>query len=118
MMHDEMKPIYIQIHDFMQEERSQLQADESNYFALVFGEISKYYEYLEVVWPRYREISKVYVDAARKTMTRRMAEPSGVRALTEYELQELELSRERQTLLHLELESVFIFTSILLDRIA
>ena len=118
-MLDEMKPTHKQIHDFMQEERSQLQADESNYFALVFGEISKYYEYLSIVWPRYREISKVYVDAARKAMTRRMAEPSGVsRPLTEFELHELELSWQRQTLLHLELESIFIFTSILLDRIA
>jgi len=117
-MLDEMKPIYKQIHGFMQEERDQLQADESNYFALVFGEISKYYEYLSIVWPRYRDISKVYVEEARKATAHRMTEPSGVGPLTEYELQELELSRERQTLLHFELESIFIFSSILLDRIA
>jgi hypothetical protein len=118
-MLDDMKPTYKQIHDFMQEERSLLQADESNYFALVFGEISKYYEYLTIVWPRYREISKVCIDDARKILTRQMAEPSGSsRPLTEAELHKFEISRERLTLLYLELESIFIFTSILLDRIA
>src|SRR5438309_1923167 len=88
-MLDEMKPTYKQIHDFMQEERSLLPADEGNYFAFVFGEISKYYEYLAIIWPRYRAISKVYVAAARKSLARRMTEPSGAgRPLTSFELHE------------------------------
>jgi hypothetical protein len=113
-----MQSTYYLITQFIKEERYALAAQESNYFALVFGEMAKYYEYLIVVWPRYKKISTIYVRATKERWARRLAEPAGSRTVTEEELRELEVEAERQTLLHLELETIFIFSSILLDRIA
>jgi hypothetical protein len=80
--------------------------------------MAKYYEYLMVVWPRYKAISRVYVQATREQWVRWMAESAGSRTVTEEEWRERDLSTKRQTLLHLELETIFLFSSILLDRIA
>ena len=113
-----MQQIYDLIVKFIKEERDQLESKESNYFALVFGEVSKYYKYLSIVWPRYKAISKTYVQGGRQKMARAMSMPAGSREVTQEEIREFELSREQQEQLHFELESIFIFCSILLDRIA
>jgi hypothetical protein len=55
-----MQLTYNRISQFIKEERVKLKARERHYFALVFGEIDKYYEYLIVVWPRYKAISGLY----------------------------------------------------------
>jgi len=113
-----MRPVYDLLIQFTGDERNTIDADESNYFSLVVGEIAKYYEYLLLIWPRYKAISKIYVRAAKLQLSRSMTEPNGHRLLAEDEILELELSRDRQTQLHLEMETIFIFSSILLDRIA
>jgi hypothetical protein len=51
-------------------------------------------------------------------MARIMAEPGGPHTVTEEEVRERELELSRELQLHLELKTIFIFSSILLDRIA
>jgi hypothetical protein len=109
---------YNKLLQFVKDERDQLEVSESNYFGLVFGEILKYYEYLCVIMPRYNSISTTYVQACKEKFAKRMTEPAGSRELTADEIKELEISLQHQTQLHFELECIFIFTSILLDRTA
>jgi len=71
-----------------------------------------------IIWPRYQVISKLYVEATRLKVTQIIGKGHLQRELIEEETHELKISREQQTLLHFELESIFIFSSILLDRIA
>jgi hypothetical protein len=105
------------LHSFIVSQRNQLPADESNYFGLVFGDILKYHRYVLLIVERYRREGGVFFNRTKARFEQmRQAGPS-VHRLTPEEEQEHEEGVLQTTQLHLEIESFFIFTSILLDRI-
>lgn len=113
-----MEQTYNLIIQFVLEERDKLEAAESNYFALVFGEVAKYHNYLSIIWPRYHAISTIYIQGTKQKWGKIKSQSPGVRQVTPEEIEESKLTLKYQEQLHLELESIFIFTNILLDRTA
>jgi hypothetical protein len=112
MMHDRLD-------NFINSQRDQLSADESNYFGLVvFGDVSKYYQYILLIVERYRREGGVFFERTTARLEQMRQAGPGVRRLTPEEEQEQEEGAAQTAQLHLEIESFFIFTSILLDRIA
>ena len=110
---------YSTLREFVRIQREELSADESNYFAAVFGDTLQYLEYLTVVLERYNESNAPYVKDFREMVERNKQEPSGVsRQMTDAEVEEMNRRGQAQRQLQLEIETFFLFANILLDRIA
>ena len=106
------------IQAFIAEQSKGLDTGKSNYFGIVFGEVIKYYDYLIVLLPKYQEISELHVQSIKDRIKREKNIPQGSRTMTNGDIAWRNKSYVRQIRLHLELESLFIYASILLDRIA
>jgi hypothetical protein len=112
MMHD-------RLHDFITRQRDQLPPDDSNYFGVVvFGDVTKYYQFILLIVERLRREGSVFFERTRARFEQMRQTGPGTRRLTLEEEQEYEGAATQTAQLHLEIESFFIFTSILLDRIA
>lgn len=108
------------LHEFIVDERSKCSKNsEGDNFFLLFSEVEKYFGYLSIIWPRYEEASKTFIVDSKEAFSH------SARENTNLEVEELLTADEKyaktlrlQAELHLELENIFIYTSILLDRLA
>ncbi len=114
-----MQSTYDLVNSYIISEREQLKGDEqNNYFGVVFGEVLKYYQYLSLVMSRYGPASEQYVASTKERMRKNSLKGNGSWVMTPDEIAEYNTHFQQQTVLLFELESFYVFASILLDRIS
>lgn len=97
-------------------ERERMRYEDNNTFAFGLGQVSRYYKFLSIIYARYAEVSAKYWENTQRQME--MSKVQGSRPIGP-ELWRLHLeARDLQDHLHLELESFFMFGTVLLDRAA
>lgn len=103
--------------DFITRNRDKFADKHNNMFAFSFGEIRRYYEFLEVISSRWARIEAEYVSGVRYMMEIGKNSP-GTHLMTADEWALHEKSRKQSTTLHLEMESYYLFSKIMLDKVA
>lgn len=100
---------------FVNNERERFSNIHNNFFALSFSQIIKYYRFLNIILGRYIERSKNFI-----TSSKILGEAVKPNSKPSDELIDKLLEQQRETgeLLHLEIESFYLFAKILLDKIA
>ena len=104
--------------DFIMSERDRYEADDNNKVAFSLMQISRYLRFVDIIYTRYAQINESCVAAIRRRMEEDKQQQSGRRTLTSEESDQHRQEAEFVELLHLEVESVFIFVKIALDKIA
>lgn len=100
--------------DYIGHERMRYEDD--NKFAFGFGQVSRYYRFLVLIYERYAELSSQFMENSLRTTELCKAQGSGP---VGEELSRLLLEgQDLQVQLHLELESFFMFGTVFLDRAA
>lgn len=108
--------IFTIIDEFVKNERSKFQNIDNNIFAMSFGQIQRYREFIEIIYGRYQKLSDAHTenfDAFTKSLEKNGGGPMSVEQQKSYN-KHMFLNTE----LHLEIESFYIFAKILLDKIA
>lgn len=105
------------ISDFITSNRNKFADKHNNMFTFSFGEIQRYYEFLEIISGRWEGIEAEYVAGVRHMMETSKKNP-GTHVMTTNEWALHEESRKKSTLLHLEMESYYLFSKIMLDKVA
>jgi len=101
--------------DFIETERERFSIRDNNLFAMSLAQIERYHRFLVVIVARQREAGLKFV---ANSQAFRSAVPSGTRELTDEQRRLLDESAELTSLLHLEIESFYLFAKILLDKAA
>ncbi len=103
---------------FIMSERFHYTDDDQNKFAIAFGPAVRYYGFLLIVLDRYQKTSKKMVSILEKER-KLMPAPAGkpVRVTVE-QFRLMEESSRLMTLVHLEIESFYLFAKIFLDNVA
>jgi hypothetical protein len=104
-----------QLSDFIGSERQRFANEDNNRFAMSFSQITRYYEFIRIVFSRYEEASALFFSNT-KAIQATISE--GTHSLTATQLQLHEEGVQLTILLHLEIESFYLFSKILLDKIA
>jgi hypothetical protein len=104
-----------QIRNFIQTEMERFEWKHNNMFTLAFAEISRYYDYLQIINERYKALSEQFLEYAKSQQS---SFNEGVRQLNDEEVALLEQNQRVMTQLHLEIETFYLFAKILLDKIA
>lgn len=107
-----------EVREYIEKERNFLETKDGNYFAFLVGEVVKYINYLEFIRPRYLRLSHICIKIFRERQEQMMKTAPGSHIMTAQEVQDMFRSKVLQTKLHLEIESIFLFCNVLLDRIA
>jgi hypothetical protein len=103
------------ISDFVEEQRDRFDGKQNNIFAFRFGDIQKYIGYLAITYRRYL-VSRDGFAIAQRALTEAMASHGeGSRELTAEEQALYDSSREQSLVLHLDLETVYVLTTTLLN---
>lgn len=84
-------------------------------FAFAFSKVSRYREFLEITLERYRESNQSFFKNLEATKD---AFPPANSIINEQQQEILDEGRRITTLLHLEIESFYLFAKILLDKMA
>ncbi|HRH23342.1 MAG TPA: hypothetical protein PK295_01800 [Candidatus Magasanikbacteria bacterium] len=100
---------------FIGREREKFSTRHNNLFANSFAQIVRYYKFLVIIMTRYEKACRDYSNNRDKLQT--IFQP-GNHTLDEKELNLLKESEEFTEILHLEIESFYLFAKILLDKIA
>lgn len=103
--------------DFIVSERDSYEADDNNKVAFSLMQISRYLRFVDIIYNRHAQANESCVAATRRRMEE-AKQQSGTRTLTSEELDQFHQEAEMIELLHLEIESIFIFVKIALDKIA
>jgi hypothetical protein len=104
--------------DFIISERNRFENRHNNLFAFSFGDIGRYYEFLEAIFTRYKIASKNFMDNINIRQELSKSFGQGSHVMTREEVDLLNKSVELTTILHLEIESFYLFAKILLDKVA
>src|ERR1700674_3456938 len=104
-----------QLTEFIGSERERFANQDNNKFAMSFSQISRYAAFLDVVLKRYEEASR-QLFANTKAMQSTML--PGSHPLTTVQKTLWAEGSRLTILLHLEIESYYVFAKILLDKIA
>jgi len=100
---------------FIESERARFINTDSNKFAFSFFQIARYYEFIRTIISRHDDAGLKFV---ANTLAFTAAVPSGDGSLTHEQQALLEEGRRLTSLVHLEIESFYLFAKILLDKIA
>ncbi len=107
------------LHQYIQEERGLIgRTEENNYFSVVFRDVPKYYRYLLLVWPVYQGLSDQFAKVIKAMQETFAAAGEGSHKMTPGEMRLMEENGALQEKLHKEIESIYLFANILLDRLA
>jgi len=101
---------------FIASERIKYKVEDDNRVAFSLGRIARYLRFLEIIKQRYQIASKENLKIINNRIS--WGEKVGSRNLTPKEVAELQRDFEFSQVLHLEIESFFLFANITLDRIA
>jgi len=103
--------------DFIGTERKQYTTIDGNLFASSLGEALRYYNFLLIVADRYRNISKKMVSISNKRWRLTPVQTGGPFPMTDEQIFLMEKWNQLNTLIHLEIESFYMFAKIFLDKI-
>jgi hypothetical protein len=103
------------LNTFVDEERERFTTFDNNKFAFSFSQIARYLGFVHVIVVRHADAGLKFV---ANTKALQAAAPSGGLSLTEEQRRLLDEGHKLTDLLHLEVESFFLFAKILLDKIA
>jgi hypothetical protein len=101
--------------DFIRSERERFETSQSNTFAFAFGEVSRYFEYLQIISERYEICEQEFVN---NTKAFQASLRQGNHPLTNDQMNLHEQAVEITARLHLEIETFYLFAKILLDKVA
>lgn len=104
--------------DFIYTERWQYAIEDGNLFSSSLGEALRYYDFLLIVADRYRKISKKMVSINKKERKLAGAQIGGPFPVTAEQMRLMVEWSRLNTLVHLEIESFYLFAKIFLDKIA
>lgn len=88
-----------------------------NVFSHNLGQALRYYDFLLIILGRYEEANEKIV-LLREEERKLLSTQTGIRRVMPREVRRLEESSRLTTLLHLEVESFYLFAKVLLDNIA
>lgn len=100
---------------FINSERMKYSTRHNNLFSFSFSQISRYYEFLEIIQARYRKAASEFIENSK---AQQATFQSGTHFVTEEQMQLLNKGQEITTVLHLEIEAYYLFAKILLDKVA
>lgn len=103
------------IFDFIMNER--FKYADINVFANNFGPTSRYYEFLLIILGRYKEADKRLVAVHEEERKLRPTQ-AGITRVTPEQGRLMEESNRLTTLVHLEIESFYLFAKVFLDNVA
>ncbi len=101
---------------FVDVERRRYGTENGNRFAFSLGQAIRYVEFLGIIESRYAAIG-TQIHAANKRFMQRQQE-GGVHQLTSQEYAEFVESQNQHIVAHLEIESFYLFSKILIDKLA
>jgi hypothetical protein len=103
------------LHAFIDSERDRFSTRDNNRFAFGFSTVARYYQFLRIIIDRYHSASEQWIENFRALQA---TYRPGTHPMTEQQLALRTTSKERTDLLHLEIESFYLFAKILLDKLA
>lgn len=103
------------LHNFISTERSRFSNRHDNMFAFSFSQVARYYEFIRLIFKRYEEANKEFIANSRKLQE---TFSPGNHPLNQYQQKLLNEGRKLTLILHLEIESFYLFAKILLDKIS
>jgi hypothetical protein len=115
--HDNVEIVVAQFQDFIDRERWRFEAHDGNLFHMAFREIVTYRSFLQSVISRHDAIAVLYrasIEAQHQSIQGRVPGTP----LTPDELAQLNVMGEQGRALRMEIESFYLFSAILLDRVA
>jgi hypothetical protein len=101
--------------EFIGSERERFANEDNNKFAISFSQISRYSAFLDVIFKRYEDASRLLFQKAKAFQETLL---SGKHPLADDQMALHEESFRLTILVHLEIESFYLFAKILLDKIA
>jgi hypothetical protein len=101
---------------FVGTHRCRLLFEQHNMFAFAFGKVTRYWQFLEIIYERYQLASRAFMENT-KALYEPM-KPGASSLLTEEQQRLHEAGASLQAALHLEIESFYLFAKIMLDVIA
>src|SRR5688572_29970565 len=102
------------ISTFIISERENYLGEDNNLFAFSFGQALDYLDFIVIIADRHKRISREMVLNSKKMMESHPR--SG--PVTDEQMALLDEGRRLHTLVHLEIESFYLFAKILLDKVA
>lgn len=103
---------------FIETERSRFVGRDNNLFAISFGHICRYHEFSCLILERYAAAAAQFL-ASTKYLNAQWGDwAARGQPLTPSEMKLLEENRRLSAVLHLDIESFYLFSKILLDKIA
>jgi hypothetical protein len=103
--------------EFIDIERHKYEGEDNNLFTFSLGQASGYYEFILIIAERHSKASQRLVSNYKKLMES-LPQGDGVGVMTDEQMRLLEQGQQLTTLVHLEIESFYLFAKILLDKIA
>src|SRR5713226_7399573 len=100
---------------FISSERERFETEDNNKFAFSFSQISRYGKFTNVIFGRYRKVSEQFIANAK---AKHQSFLPGTHKVSDTQSLLLEESAKLSILVHLEIESFYLFAKILLDKIA
>ena len=103
---------------FIMSERFHYTDDDQNKFAIAFGPAVRYYGFMLIVLDRYQKVSKKMVSIFKNERKMMPAQTNTPVRMTVEQFRLMEESSRLTTLVHLEIESFYLFAKIFLDDVA
>jgi hypothetical protein len=100
---------------FVDSERTRFRSEDNNKFAFSLSQISRYQQFTTVVFGRYQNVSEEFI-ANVKAQQKSFLE--GTHKATDDQMFLVNESARLSILLHVEIESFYLFAKILLDKVA
>lgn len=100
--------------DFIHSERKRFETRQNNIFSFTFSEISRYYDYLQIILDRYKTASKEFAENTKALQE--SFKKSGNGRVNVAQNKMLQESSELGIRVHLEIEAFYLFAKILLDK--
>ncbi len=101
--------------EFINKERQKFSTKHNEMVAFSFSQILNYYDFLKIIQARYQKVAAEFI---KNLEDRQVAFKSGTDSMTKEQMRLLDKGRKITTVLHLEIESHYLFAKILLDKIA
>jgi hypothetical protein len=103
---------------FASGEREHYSSTDGQRVVTALRQVERYLQFLQIIKTRHEAASKSVLGSFERLVAEAQAGHNETRALTQEELAELERDAQRHTVLHLEIESFFLFAKIVLDKTA
>lgn len=100
---------------FISIERGKYEGIDNNRFSLSLGQAQRYYKFIQFIFQRYKEVSCEFIS---NTQIMHSLFQGGNGKLSEEQYVHLMENRRLSTLVHLEIETFYLFAKVLLDKIA